>query len=388
MHFVSKHTNELLKELRWNNWWYSFIPFISGLVYLSALSMELELNMRLLLSVILFIVSAIGFASLGYSINEYFDKNDDIIAGKRSSFLISDKQRLLFILISALIAISPWIFLPIGTYTYFLIILEITLFLLYSAPPFRLKKTWWLAGWVDAAYAYVVPFWLIFHTFSLFIDYTFSRDIVLLFTTALYLTGFRNITVHQLKDISGDKKTGTITLPLRLGLHPTKVILWLILAIEVIIYPISLFYLSFVNPFVVVLIAFFIIFLVLRTITLYQKNQGKRLIFLNVLTDEFYQVYAPLICLLLLISYDLKWSFLFFIHLALFFRPELKELFFDLVINPLSMLIHTMNKTLHFIWSISSTLVNYFLFYLFLIAGVNLRKENKSAAKYLEDKFD
>jgi 1,4-dihydroxy-2-naphthoate octaprenyltransferase len=67
---------------RTKDWRLTFIPFILGCVYLWLVWFRTPFSIEAMTLIALSLITAIGFAALGYLINEYFDQEDDARAGK------------------------------------------------------------------------------------------------------------------------------------------------------------------------------------------------------------------------------------------------------------------------------------------------------------------
>ena len=165
--------NNLAQTTRLNDWLYSFIPQIFGNIYLWLLLFKIRLNGPSILLLISSLLTSFGFAALGYFINEYFDKEDDAKAGKLNRLsVINNRQKIVLFLSICCIVFLPWLFLPYDYISLELIAGQCSLFILYAAPPFRLKKQWLAAIVIDALYAYVIPFLLSIYTYRLFAHQT------------------------------------------------------------------------------------------------------------------------------------------------------------------------------------------------------------------------
>ena len=98
---------------RARDWRLSFVPFIMGCVYLWLWGFGLPFTIEIIWLTFLSLVTTVGFASLGYFINEFFDKESDARAGKinKLAHLSPGIQIFIFSLVLAL-TLLPWIWLP------------------------------------------------------------------------------------------------------------------------------------------------------------------------------------------------------------------------------------------------------------------------------------
>ena len=374
---------------RSSDWRLSFFPFIIGCVYLWLSVFKIGFNLQTLILFFISLVTTVGFASLGYFINEYFDKESDRASGKinKLSLLTTPKQLLLFILLSA-ITFVPWFWLPTNKISWLLISCEIALFLLYSLPFPRFKTNYVVSGFIDSLYAYVIPLLLAYYTYKIYSGGSLEPFIYAL-GFATFFIGFRNITIHHVNDIFKDRLSGNNTLPQKIGVKKTSILITVLLFYEAIFF-VLFSYLSICNNWLFVFwILFYLMFIFIK---LYQLNFNIRINYVAVepirhLTDKAYQIAFPFFNLIILIIWDWGWLILLPIHILiltpvsvlkpiLFFvkwlQVKLRLIFFVYIKN-------TLRKCL-------SMSINYPIYYLFLIAGVNLKKENMSAIEYFKKK--
>ena len=231
---ILKNTINLTRAKDWRQ---SFIPLIFGNLYLWLILFKISFDFKLLWILFLSLTTSFGFAALGYFINEFFDKEDDFVAGKINKLQILNayKQIILFVCI-LLFTFIPWAFLPFNKISIVLITIQILLFIIYASYPFRLKKNKYLSGIIDSMYAYTIPLLLSYYTFYL-VSGSDSFNPLILFTYSLLLliTGYRNITIHYINDIFKDKRVGLVTLPRHIGVKKTDSLLKICLLLEAII---------------------------------------------------------------------------------------------------------------------------------------------------------
>jgi 4-hydroxybenzoate polyprenyltransferase len=135
---ILKNTINLTRA---KDWRLSFIPLIFGNLYLWLILFKISFDFKLLWILFLSLTTSFGFAALGYFINEYFDKKDDFVAGKTNKLEMLNANKQIILLVSILLfTFIPWIFLPFNKISISLITIQILLFIIYAAHPFRLKK--------------------------------------------------------------------------------------------------------------------------------------------------------------------------------------------------------------------------------------------------------
>ena len=335
---------------------------------------------------ILSLTTITGFASMGYLFNDLFDIKKDALAGKRN-FLAGKSSMLILLLfsVSAAFVFVPWIYLPKTNLSFILIGAQLLLFIVYSAPPVRLKERG-LAGIVtDALYAHGLPPVLAAYTFwlasrSLFL----SPDILLLFAWQT-LAGVRNILLHQFDDITADKIAGSKNFVAGLPASTFHLLLKWLIVVELLL---SIIFFGVILPsnslFAICMLLIpalsATVFMLFR-----EKNTGD---FLNssrkFFPNNIYEKWLPVAYLILLSAGDIRFVVLLIIHLVLFnfnFYIQLadklygryKSVAFKGILIDIKVLL--------------SYPVNYFIYYLLRIFGIDLKKENTSAAAYFQKKL-
>jgi 4-hydroxybenzoate polyprenyltransferase len=383
---ILKNTINLTRA---KDWRLSFIPLIFGNLYLWLILFKISFDFKLLWILFLSLTTSFGFAALGYFINEYFDKKDDFVAGKTNKLEMLNANKQIILLVSILLfTFIPWIFLPFNKISISLITIQILLFIIYAAHPFRLKKNKYLSGIIDSMYGYTIPLVLSYYTFYLVSrsDYFYP---VILFTYSLLLliTGYRNITIHYINDIFKDKRVGLITLPRHIGIKKTDLLLKICLLFEAIILFIFIISLGQIQTSFYLLF-FPFIYTLYKGLFQYFTLKNKYIVsnFIRHIPDTFFQYYFPICVLLLLIVTNLRWAILLPIHLILFvpyfrFQPLVslwKRIHFRLYFNHIYY--SYIRKTI-------SRLINYSIYFLFLFFKVDLKKRNISAITYLKLKI-
>lgn len=378
-----KYSN-LILATRAKDWRFSFIPQIFGNLYLWFILFNIPFSGSSILLLIMSLITSFGFAALGYFINEFFDKEDDTNAGKinRLMLISGPKQFFLFCAILAF-TFSPWLILPYNRNSIILIGIQVLLFLVYAMPPLRFKKVPYLSLVTDALYAYTVPFVLSYYTYFLYAN---SNAINTLFVVSygalLFVAGFRNIIIHYINDIFKDKKSGIITLPRILGVKSTNNLLKFLLYTETAI-GLFVIYLIGLQDAWLRLLFLAVLYLIYKAIL--QKRTLHDDIIVNRpirhIPDLYYQVYAPAIILLVLVIQNPIWILIAPIHIALFV-PLFR-------LHPIISWFQRINFRLYYIWirQLISWIVNYTIFFLFLLIGVNLKSRQTSALGFLKKKL-
>jgi 4-hydroxybenzoate polyprenyltransferase len=364
-------SHRFFSALRVKDWRFSFIPVIFGLLYLfiflGQVSSDPQLSVISLLLGSLF--TSIGFASFGYLLNEWSDIKDDFKAGKHNKLVyLSLVQRISLLFFTLALLGFPWLFLPKNAASLFLILTEICLFVGYSLPPFRFKNWLLIPNVIDALYAYVVPIYLAYHTFSLHYGELLVFKHRLLLFILLFVLGFRNILIHQINDLHFDRRAAKRTLPDVLGLHKSNRLLLSLIVLEAVL--LLYFFAEVLNfsnwPF--------LLLLVICWLWLCRRNQlfkkpivNQKIVYhpIRHLFDPLYQLLFPLLLIVLLLKTSLFWLPLLVLHLLLFV--------------PLSFVKHIAGKCRLYL----SIIINYSIWIFFLFIGIDLKKRNQSALGFL-----
>jgi len=363
------------------DWRLSFVPFIMACVYLWSSLFNIGFSLGSLSVFALSVCTTFGFAALGYFINEFFDKADDLKAGKINKLsLISRRWQLALFIVILSACFLPWLYLPKNTITFYLILAELSCFILYSAPYLRMKRSTYFAGILDTLYAYLIPGLLSYHTYSLLAS-RLSSSVPILFFIALFFIGYRNIFLHQIKDILGDQKAGMISLPMRLGVKSSYVFLKLLYFLELVLILSFSVELIFIDKRYMPCLLLAIIYLGYVQADLLNIFKGATyfaLLPIRHVLDLLYQLWFPLLQLSILVWIDWRWVIIVPFHLLFFVNRDFIVTFYGITID--------------YLWYRSlrpllSAVLNYPIFLLFKMFGVDLIKEKKSALSYLKNKF-
>lgn len=373
---VKDIAKKLSAATRAKDWRLSFVPFVMGGVYLWIWWFELAFSGRMLWLTFLSLITAVGFAALGYFINEFFDKAFDARAGKlnKLAFLSSNIQ---FGIFTGILCFTflPWIWLPLDAVAAFLIIVELLLFLVYSLPVPRWKEHTYFSILIDSAYAYVVPLLLSFHTFSLIAGKQTWPLWLLCFISGVFFMGVRNMVAHQADDAIKDQRAGWITLPNQIGIAGTKRLVITVLLYEVFFMLLFGALIGSERPVMLVWLFFFLL-AALKVLWALRTNQTS---IHATLINYNYQYLFPLFVLGLISLQDWPWSFVLLGHILFLVPGHLLARLYQLINTARSIFLRFL--LIDFRHAMSMT-VNVPVYYLFLLFGVDLKVENKSALGY------
>lgn len=310
--------------IRANHWWtYKAAPLL-GFSYLYIYFFELP-KTEVLVIIVLSAITIIGIAGLGYVINDLYDIDADIKAGKKNAFIgKSNAFKICILLILSVIAIAPWFWLKSNWIIRIALVFQMFLFVIYAHPFTRLKEKSLWGPLCDALYGHVVPIIIACLTYEQYLQQCPYSSY--LFFGALFiwqiLKGFRNIFIHQLEDFHHDQQSGIQTWTTIKGQDEVyQKILYFILPLEIV--ALFIFFIA-ITPHFPLIWGYFIVFLLIniygnglfRNIQWHPKIYfaNTYLYFLN----NFYEVYLPYFFLFFCISKQPFFTILLCIHVALF----------------------------------------------------------------------
>jgi len=377
--------NRLATLTRAGDWRTTLVPFVLGCVYQWLWWFGIAPGVASVRLVVLSLVTTVGFAAFGYVLNEWCDIADDARAAKPNRLaFVPPWQRATVLFAALLLALTPWAWLPSNALSWVLISAQFGCFLVYSMPFPRLKLTPPLAVLLDAAYAYVLPLWLSFHTYALFAREGYATWVFPLLGAAAVI-GVRGILLHQVDDVMNDARSGILTLPRVLGPSATSWAVLVLLLVEVMLF--TLFLSTMVmrsdRSLAVVLP---LLYLGHVGVGLWKGRAGLSMRFLSIipqrhLTDQFYQSSFPLAVLALLVFQHPLWCGIVPLHLLLLVSREKLGQWRTVTLQmAVSMYYGVFRRTLN-------ASINYSIYMLFLLFGVNLKVEKTSALGYLRGRF-
>ncbi len=277
-----------------------------------------------LIITVLFLSVIIGFGTLGYIINDYFDTEQDHLSGKLQSFVnLNTSQKIVGLTLAFSLTTLPWLVLPLNLFNVSFLALQIILYFLYSHPFVRLKEKHIFGILSDALYGHLLPALIIVFTFRESISELKGNTLIIAFAFIFWnlLKGSRNILLHQIDDRKNDLKSGIKTFILKIGpVSSLNLINRYILPLEIItliiwVYEISLTINWFCTGFII-----FLLFTILKfsawKFPFIPKRQLK-FKFLYVLND-LYEEWLPILILICWTATELDVSILLGLHLLLF----------------------------------------------------------------------
>jgi len=199
------------KHIRLTTWWFKLPPFLV-LIYLYFIKeniADIKEEIFLILFLLLGIITIAVFASL---INNYYDQEDDFIAGKENK-MINIPQSYQFLILAGAVLIGI-------LYSYFLFPNFLALvfywlswicFYIYSCKQFRFKEKTYLGVIFDGLGSQFFPSLFVF---SFLYKGDINSDLIWIISGSLWMLfsfGMRSLIIHQYDDYENDIKAGVRT---------------------------------------------------------------------------------------------------------------------------------------------------------------------------------
>ena len=375
-----------MKEFfRIKDWWGSKAALLMGMVYLFTLWFSIPFNKFIWLA-LLSITTISGFASLGYLFNDLFDIKKDALTSKRN--FIAGKSFLpvlFYFFVAFAFLIFPWKFLPFNFISVLLIAAELLLFLIYAAPPFRLKEKGFAGILTDALYAHALPVALAAYTFALAADKNISTIPFLLLFLWQMLSGIRNILTHQFEDRQQDAASKTKTFVASFTAAQFYGVVKYCIAFELIACICFFISLSISNQAMAVCVG--VIFaLTASAIYLFGTGGVQKMLESKwkYFPNNIFEKWIPATILLLLSFTDIRFFALLLLHIAAFNHKVYLELLHHVLLPSRGGLRDSLVQIRIGIRRFFSFIINRLIYYSFLLFGVDLKKEDSSALNYLK----
>lgn len=208
------------RDLRLHRPWSFKAPFLISIPYFVIHVAGLDIAAATA-AILASAVTILGIAGVAYLLNDFADREADLLGGKPNFFNGRSLWAALSLALACVaLAVVPWLtVLPLTRRTAPWLGLELLLFAIYALPPLRLKDRGVLGMLTDSLYAHAVPAVLAALTIA---EIGKVPDAVLLpYLTVLaswqFVLGLRNILLHQLLDREQDEVAGTRTWVTQVG---------------------------------------------------------------------------------------------------------------------------------------------------------------------------
>lgn len=322
-------------------------------------------------------LTAIFVGSFGYYMNDVFDIKKDSIS-RKLNFAEKHSLSQRFMILSALLSLTVgiWYILCHDNLILLFLVIEIGLLFVYSAPIVKIKERPIASVMTDAIYAFVI--WGII---SIYLAtpaiVTFSTP-HLIYLLWLFTVGMRGILSHHVLDYYNDIRSGTTTSATRYGLQTIIIVQKMIIPpVEFILFILFLF--NSYKPLIIVYTVYLVLLFLNRNN--YKKIRNEYYLkaeahIIKMVLDNFYYTWLPVTFITLLCISDIQYVWIVPFFIALFFK-KVKTFFLDIY-----------DLLYEWVFIAGSFIVNYSLYYSFLIIGIDLKKraELRAKAKQVEVK--
>jgi UbiA prenyltransferase family len=367
-----------LKILRVNEWWGYKVPMLLG-VFIFFYDTMPSSPISILAGAGILLWWIITAAAFGYLINNVFDIEQDLLAGKPNfTAYMPVRSRVLLSLLLAIGAVSTWVVLYPSAFLFALSLVHLLLFILYSVPPIRLKERGYLGVLTDALYAFCLPVII-----SLSFAKRYSSKQILFFDWSVFIAiiwaltaGIRSILLHQFKDRKADRRSTTFNVVNAFGIRAnSRIINLAILPVEMLCF----YFLLFRHPFYpLIRVSIFTVYLCFITFTVTRFglvwNFKRRLISMRFSPTQFYEGWF-LLTNLCVVSLSQPFFLILIPVQIILFQNEVFQLLTRIVITIYSWIKAIyfalkrifkpiiVNSWHHFLRPVVSILVNYSIFY-------------------------
>jgi hypothetical protein len=330
--------------IRLKDWWNYIVPPIIGFYLWGIYQAQLKFTPSLIQS-IGFLLLTFSVASFGFFLNEWTDIKDDRSAGKKNRVAILPVSQRIVIFIFIVFQIAAGYYMSVYSFhASLLFILQLLLLVLYSCPPFRLKKNLYLAPLFDALFSGTLFYLLAINvSYSTFFFLALHQKIALCMLSIWALTrGFRNIIIHFLADVEFDTVIAQKTIGTHYDLSNTQNFLkWVLLPVEIISF--SIF--AFVGRDLcgITLGIFYLLFMIYwlnreKYIIPYLVKRNTEKIQTNIYdVNLFHEVLLPvIICVFLIIRIDIL--YLIYLVFILLSFSEIRKWMLNILLFPFSII--------------------------------------------------
>lgn len=301
------------KYIRIKDWWSHILPPVLLFFYAGISNSSVGNNKIIQLTIALIFISILT-AIIGYYINDLFDINDDLLAGK-SNFIATQSAIIKLLIPILIIAMFFMFYLYINRFCnlfeqqifFSFFSLNVLLFMVYSIPPLRLKSNPIASLIIDALYSGTIFYIMAF----LLVQKKINDNYLILIFSFGFLRGIRNYLSHLVIDFDNDLKVQHQSLATKFGQLKTQIIANTIYPFELLFMALFIYFTipKLIVPSLILLVIFFIKWLFSIT-----KNKANYLAELN----DLYEIWLPLLLLLNVVYLNHSLYILLIIHTILF----------------------------------------------------------------------
>ncbi|KOP38690.1 MULTISPECIES: UbiA family prenyltransferase [unclassified Flavobacterium] len=199
------------KHIRIATWWFKLPPFLV-LIYLYFIKENITDFGREIFLILFLLSGIISIAIFASLINNYYDQEDDAIAGKENKMTnLSKNQQYLTLGGIVLLGMLFSLFIFPNLYALVFYWLSWFCFYIYSCKQFRLKEKTYLGVIFDGLGSQFFPTLFIF---SFLYKGDIGNDLIWIISGSFWMTfafGMRSLIIHQYDDYENDVKAGVST---------------------------------------------------------------------------------------------------------------------------------------------------------------------------------
>lgn len=311
------------QHIRISAWWFKLPPFLM-LLYLYFIEENIydfyqQISLILFLSAGLIIIAV--FASF---INNYYDQEDDLKAGKENKMInLGKKQQFAVLGISVVAGIFYSFFLIQNLYALTFYWLSWFCFYIYSNKKTRLKEKTYLGVIFDGLGSQFFP---VLFLFSFLYIKNFENHLVSIISGTIWMTfsfGMRSLIIHQYYDYENDIKSGVRTFVNNTVPLSRDIFQGFVLTVEVVSFIVFIWSVD-LQIFIIPILIYILLLFVLKTFNVKfyffnpSQNQKSRSFFF-----DFYITILPITLLGLLTLKNSQNGILLIVSIILFNVPTL-----------------------------------------------------------------
>ena len=268
---------KFFKSIRITTWWFKLPPFLV-LIYSYFIKENIG-DIRYEIFLISFLLTGLVIGAVFASfINNYFDQEDDAIAGKYNSMINLSKNYQIIILVGIFLSgVLFSIFLISNFYAFVFYWSGWFCFYLYSSKLFRLKERAYYGIICDGLASQFFPSLFLF---SFLYNEKLDENLTFVISGSVWMMfsfGMRSLIIHQYNDFENDMKSGVDTFVTNSSMSTKNIFKAFVLVVEIISFFVFIYS---INSYIfIIAILFYLIFILV----------------LNFIFDIKFYFFAPLL---------------------------------------------------------------------------------------------
>jgi hypothetical protein len=297
--YLYKQNMQILKIIRSSDWWsYKVAPLVSiSYITLSHYHIAILPNILRLVSLVCYIASAATYVSI---INDFCDKEEDLIAGKRNNFSNGSRAKTFLLLTVALgLVVACILRLKDKPYSALFFFLTLLTYSLYSFPPVRLKSRGWAGALADASGAHLFITLFVVSYLNETLVHKVSIGWYFSWASLMFLYGVRGILWHQNFDKKNDAISNIKTVAAFTSQATLERLGRIIFGCE--LFALCLIFLNLLKPTIMISMLVYVLILLYRVKVLEQQAVivTARKTSYHFLMSDYYEVILPVFILII-----------------------------------------------------------------------------------------